>query len=132
MAHTHTTDIAADHGSDQRAKPEYDDINVTVVVMVGIISTIVTFLIVAAVQGMAYRMENTFLRAANTEFRTDVAAETVAAQKALLDGGEGGAKLPINQAMDLVVSKFGNGDAKTSATGVAAEGEEVAGTPAIH
>jgi hypothetical protein len=132
MAQTHATNIAStDHGSSERVRPQYDDINVTVVVMVGIISAIVTFLIVVAVQGMAYRMEDTFLRAANSEFRKDVAAETVAAQKALLDGGEGGAKVPIEKAMELVVGKYSKGGTSEPAVGSAGSHGE-AGTSDGH
>jgi len=130
MAHSHTTDIAsAAHGSSGRAKPQYDDINVTVVIMVGIISAIVTFLTVISVQGMAYRLESTYLRAANNEFRRDVAAETIAAQKATLEGGEGGAVVPISQAMDLVVAKYSKSG---SADHPAAPAGETTGEAAIH
>jgi hypothetical protein len=111
MAHSHSH-AEAGHGSGHggRTRPAYDDINISVLVMVGLVSAIVTFLIIAAVQGLAYRMEDTFQKASNRDVRAakEIRA-AIAGQRALLDGGDLGAKVPINEAMDRVVERFAAG-----------------------
>lgn len=107
----------AGHGTShsERARPVYDDINIPILVMVGLVSAIVTFLIIAAVQGLAYRMEDSFQRASNIDVRGAKArSDMIDGQKSLLVGGELGAKVPIDQAMDRVVERYSAGRATTA------------------
>jgi hypothetical protein len=118
MAHS-PSHADSGHGTAQggRAKPSYDDINVPILVMVGLVSTIVTFLIIATVQGLAYRMGDSFQKASNIDVRGAKAVrDLIDSQKALLAGGELGAKVPIDQAMDRVVERFSAGRATTAAS----------------
>ncbi len=118
MAHTHShADTGHGTAQDGRAKPSYDDINVPILVMVGLVSAIVTFLIIAAVQGLAYRMEDSFQRASNIDVRgAEEVRKMIAGQKDLLAGGERGAKVPIDQAMDRMVERYSVGRATTAAS----------------
>lgn len=115
MPHNPATESA--HGSESavRVRPSYEDINVTVLVMVGLVSTIVTFLIIVTVQGLAYRMESSFLRDAGSVYTMETAEqirqEAMKAQKELLLGGSaaGAAKVPIDEAMKRVVERYSAG-----------------------
>ena len=51
-------EITDTHG--ERTKPRYDDVNVPVVFLIGIISAIVTFLTIMFVQGLYYHWQATF------------------------------------------------------------------------
>ena len=93
--------------SGERAKPSYDDINVSILVLIGVISTIVTVLIVAAVQGMAYRMDNAYLRTTNQVFSVDPARQKIDERLMSLEKGEG-AKMPLPAAASRVLRKYGN------------------------
>ncbi len=132
MAHTQTSEaVHAEGHASGRQRPVYDDINVSVLVLVGIISTIVTFLIIAFVQGLAYHMENSYLRAtASDNYSLVTSADVIKKQKNLLDGSEGGAAVPINQAMDLVVREYSKNQAGAESPGNAAAGAQ--GQPAAE
>ena len=86
--------------------PSYDDINTPVVVLVGLISALVTLLIIMFVQGMCYHWQNNYLNERTTSAVNMPANQQIAKQKATLEGGDG--VVPIETAMQEVISKFGN------------------------
>lgn len=83
--------------------PSYDDINTPVILMVGFISAVVTFLIIALVQGMAYHWEKSYLR--KQEVVAWPSAKQIAEQQEILQGGDG--ILPIEDAMAKVIEQYG-------------------------
>lgn len=133
MTSSHSPDASAAAASAATPdRPRYDDINVSVLVLVGIISAIVTFLIIVTVQGLAYRMESSFQKSAASLYELNTGnsvKKMIEEQKALLFGGsgEGAARVPIDQAMDRVVEKYA---AATPAAADAAKPTEGAEVPA--
>lgn len=97
--HTETsgTDVAA-------TGPSYDDVNTPVIFMVAFISAALTFLVIALVQGMSYQWEKAYLK--KMEVVSVPAAEEVAAQKKVLEGGDG--IVPIKDAMAKVIEQYGD------------------------
>lgn len=95
------------HGDEHHApqKPRYDDVNVPVIILVGFISAIVTFLTIAFVQGMCYHWQNSKIKARSTETVNVPAREEIASQKAILDGGDG--TISIEDAMKQVIDEYG-------------------------
>ncbi len=83
--------------------PSYDDVNTPVIFMVAFISAALTFLVIALVQGMSYHWEKAYLK--KIEVIAAPAAEKVADQKKVLEGGEG--IVPIKEAMAQVIEKYG-------------------------
>ncbi|MEM7453046.1 MAG: hypothetical protein AAF456_01710 [Planctomycetota bacterium] len=100
-----TTTTEHESGDDGHGKPRYDDINTPVVVLVGVLSTIVTIAIIAAVQGLCYQWESSELNEKSVV--NWPAAQQVAEQKAMLDGGED--TISIEDAMEKVVAAYGAG-----------------------
>ena len=86
--------------------PSYDDINTPVVVLVGLISALVTLLIIMFVQGMCYHWQNNYLTERTTSAASMPANQQIAKQKSVLEGGDG--VVPIETAMQEVITKFGN------------------------
>ena len=85
--------------------PSYDDINTPVIVVVGLISALVTLLIIMFVQGMCYHWQNNYLTQRSTSAINMPANKQIAEQKAELEGGEG--VVPIENAMQNIISKYG-------------------------
>jgi hypothetical protein len=116
---------SADHSEEERSgRPQYDDVNTGVILMVGLISAIVTFLIIGFVQGLAYRWEAYFNQSRVEIVNQTVKAE-VEAQKATLnstngpDGQPVAGRLTIEEAMKRAYEKFKQPSAndKTSNSG---------------
>ena len=102
MAENTTTTNDHESGDHGHGKPSYDDINTPVVVLVGILSTIVTIAIIAAVQGLCYQWESSELREKSVV--SWPAAQQVAEQKAMLEGGED--TIAIEEAMEKVIAEY--------------------------
>ena len=92
-------------------KPHYDDVNVPSVVTLGVISAVVTYIIIVFVQGLYYQWEASQI--AEKEYGIPVvAAKAIALQKESLTGylesKEGAYKksIPIEQAMLVVVDEL--------------------------
>ena len=85
--------------------PSYDDINTPVVIIVGLISALVTLLIIMLVQGMCYHWQNNYLIERSTSAVNMPANKKIAEQKAVLEGGDG--VVPIEEAMQNVISRYG-------------------------
>lgn len=84
--------------------PSYDDINTPVVVLVGLISALLTLLIIMFVQGMCYHWQNSYLTERSTSAANMPANQQIESQKAALE--DGGA-VSIEEAMQKVVAKYG-------------------------
>ena len=85
--------------------PSYDDVNTPVVVLVGLISALVTLLVIMFVQGMCYHWQNSYLTQRATSSFNMPANQQIERQKATLEGGDG--VVPIEEAMQEVVAKYG-------------------------
>lgn len=107
-SHAHSATAGHDLSHGGRPRPVYDDVNVPVLIMIGIVSAIVTFLIVAGVQGLAYRMESRFEQFNNRNYTAGAKAirDIIESQRSLLQGGESGAKIPIGTAMEQTVARY--------------------------
>lgn len=84
-------------------KPSYDDVNTSAIFLVGIISAIVTILIISVVQGLCYHWQSSVSAEQNKKY--NLVKPIIDGQKKILEGGEG--VLPITEAMDRVVAKYG-------------------------
>ncbi len=87
-------------------KPSYDDVNTTAVYMVGIISAILTVVIIAVVQGFTYQMINRTTAKKDEKYHELWVAPVIQEQRQHLQGDEKGT-IPIAEAMKLVVEEFG-------------------------
>ena len=87
-------------------KPSYDDINTSLIVMVGIISAIVTYLSVVVVQALTYQMDMNLIRQRSYGMQYVKSAEAIYAQQEKLQGDPATHKLPIEQAMAETVAHF--------------------------
>lgn len=85
--------------------PSYEDINVPVVLLVGVISIILSFLTIWFVQGVYYHWQSSKIKARSTEVVNMPARVEIDAQKAVLNGGEG--ITSIDDAIQKVVDEFG-------------------------
>ena len=99
----HTAHVATDAGD---AKPSYDDINTSLIIMVGIISAIVTYLSVVVVQALTYQMDMNMIRERSHEMQFVKSVEAINAQQAKLIADPASNRLSIEQAMTETVSEF--------------------------
>ena len=86
-------------------KPSYDDINTPVIILVGIVSALVTFLTIALVQGMCYQWQNSKILERSTDVVDMPAKIYIDEQKKILAGGEG--VVSIDDAMKTVIKEYG-------------------------
>lgn len=117
-SHSTVTD-AHDHDASGHAKPSYDDVNIPVLFMVVIISALITALIVAFVQGLAYRWENYYIREQVYGRGNRAVTEIIEGQKNNLANVEGKpGQVAIEEAKNRVIRAFGG----ESAAGNAVQG----------
>ncbi len=103
----HGSHTAAHTATDAgNAKPSYDDINTSLVVMVGIISGIVTYLSVVVVQALTYQMDMNMIRERSHGMQFVKSVEAINAQQAKLIADPASNRLSIEQAMAETVSQF--------------------------
>ncbi len=114
MTTPHSTSIDAhEHGGHEpvgggRSKPSYDDVNVPVLFLVVVISALITALIVAFVQGLAYRWENYYTREQVYGRGNRALTEIIDGQKANLTNADSlPGRISIEQAKEKVLSTFG-------------------------
>ena len=100
----------AAHDSHEHEKPSYDDINATAIIIVGLISALFTFLIIAFVQGLYYQWNNSYVRERSTETVNKPVVTLINKQKAMLDGNEEAGTIPIEEAMEKALAKFGSSE----------------------
>jgi hypothetical protein len=98
---------ASGHGD----KPRYDDLNTPVILLVGVISAIVTFLTIAFVQGLCYQWQNVYLRARQYDYVNGPIQELVDSQKQRLTGTAPDT-ISIEDSMKQVVADYGHKSAK--------------------
>jgi hypothetical protein len=98
----HTTPAVIDD-----ARPHYEDINTPVIFLLTAISAIVTYALIAAVQGLYFQWKNAELERVNA--RSVSAATTFLAQeKSLLETGSEERRIkPIRESMEKVVQQWG-------------------------
>lgn len=85
--------------------PSYDDVNTSVILFVGVISAVVTLLIIFFVQGLTYRWQNSFGALQRVNSDTIEANQQIEAQRAQLEGGEG--TVSIDTAIQKVIAQYG-------------------------
>lgn len=98
----------AGHGPAEagHAKPRYDDINTPLIIMVGIISAILTYLSVVVVQGMTYQMDMNLIRQRSYGMQFEKSAQAIEAQKEMLHPDPARQRPGIDQAMSETVAQF--------------------------
>lgn len=98
---------AHSHGDHHLAdKPSYDDIKTPVVIFVGIVSAILTYLIVVVVQGLTYQMQMDLVRKRSYDVEHLKSVRAIDDQKRLLLADESKERLSIEQAMDQTLAHF--------------------------
>jgi hypothetical protein len=98
---------SAEHNHSVSTKPSYDDVNTTAVYMVGIISAILTIVIISVVQGFTYQMMDGVASKKADKYHELWVAPVIKEQKEHLEGGDG--ITPISATMQLVEQKYGKG-----------------------
>ena len=82
----HSTDETATDGGG-RQRPSYDDVNIPVVILVGVISMVLTFVTIWFVEGLYYQWNNSMI--SSVQYKTNsLADQTINEQKELLNGDE--------------------------------------------
>jgi len=104
LEHDSSSSVETDESSQSGAS--YDDANVPVIVMVGVISAIVTIASIFFVQGLYYQWLNSYVRDRSYDYVNEPVREIVEGQKALLSGEQAGIK-SIDETIQEVVEKFG-------------------------
>jgi hypothetical protein len=97
-----------DHGSHGAGhlKPSYDDINTSLIVMVGIVSAIVTYLSVVVVQALTYQMDMNMVRQRSHGMLYVKSVEAIDAQQLQLQADPAIQRIGIDQAMAETVAHF--------------------------
>ena len=101
--HSSTHGDAA-HGSP--SKPSYDDINTSLVVTVGIISAIVTYLSVVVVKALTYQMDMNMIRSRSYDTQYAKSIDAINEQKKGLAANPEIKRLSIEQAMAETVTAY--------------------------
>lgn len=103
-----TTDTHSDSAHDSHhEKPSYDDINTPAIIIVGLISALFTFLIIAFVQGLYYQWNNSYVRERSTDYVNKPVKKIIDAQKQALDGNPEAGTISIEEAMNKVLAEYG-------------------------
>lgn len=104
-----THDDPSNEGTNERQRPSYDDVNVPVVVLVGIVSMVLTFVTIWFVEGVYYQWKNGLVTTERpTEVEYTIQKEVIDKQRAQLDGVAAMKITPFNTVIDTVVAEFNN------------------------
>ena len=95
------------HAGHGHAKPRYDDINIGVVLLIGAISAIVTFLLIAFLQGLWGNWNNSVVRERSYDTVNQAQVDIIDSQQAKLAGVPEAGVISIDQAIDEVVAAYG-------------------------
>lgn len=109
MTETTTTEMHSSPSTQgtSAGRPYYDDVDNTTILMVGICSAIITVIIVAISQGLAYRWERSY-KSDRLQIRTHQAIDdAIKAQKGILDSAEGEGRVTIDDAIRQVLKEYG-------------------------
>ncbi len=101
--HSDTATGAASH------RPFYDDVDNTTILMVGICSAIITVIIVAVAQGLAYRWEHSMFGDRLQSSTYEAINQAIEAQKSNIEIADGEGRMTISEAMAKVVQEYGRG-----------------------
>jgi hypothetical protein len=109
--HSHGHSDSSHAAGEASNRPQYDDINTGTIILVGLISAIVTFLIIGFVQGLAYRWQAHFeqqrIEAVNQKVRAEVEAQrSILATVTNKDGQAIPGRITIEEAKKQVLEKF--------------------------
>ena len=94
------------HGGKQR--PSYDDVNIPVVILVGVISMVLTFVTIWFVEGVYYQWKNNVVLERSYEIDNTIQSATIARQTKMLEGVEERNISSLDSVIDGVVSQFKN------------------------
>lgn len=108
----HHASDTAHSGHHESARPSYDDINIGVVILIGVISTAVTLATIWFVEGIYHHWHNGLVRERNFDVTNPIQAEIINKQKMVLDGDAERGIASLESVIPAVIDKFGN---KTSA-----------------
>lgn len=97
----------AGHGSP--ARPAYDDINVPVVILIGVISTVITLVTIWFVEGIYHRWNNSFVRTVNYEVANFTQTGIVNQQKRLLEGDADKGVASLDSVIPAIVERYNKG-----------------------
>ena len=100
-----TSNTVEDGHQDDR--PRYDDINTGVIFLIGVITTIVTIITIAFVQGLTYHWESKLQEETSYEVVDTPAKAEVDSQKAKLQYDPKTGAISIEDAMNRVLDQFG-------------------------
>lgn len=92
-----------------RTTPTYDDINTSLILMVGIASAIITYLSVVVVQGLTYQMDMNMIRQRSHGAQYTKSVDTIVKQQESLQANPEIKRLSIEQAMSETVAKYAAG-----------------------
>jgi hypothetical protein len=92
--------------------PQYDDINIPLVVMVGLVSAIVTIVTIFFVQGLCYQWQNSFIRERSFDTVNQSVVAIIEGQKKLLNGDPEKEIKPLQQSIDEVLESYGTRESK--------------------
>ena len=104
---------AGSAGHQGHERPSYDDINTPVIVLVGVISALVTFLTIAFVEGLSYHWKNRLVMESDRVVNTRQ-VKIIDDQKAKLAGDPQTGVLSLEEVLDEVIAKYNNQDGKQS------------------
>lgn len=129
MSATQTTTDAHATGDASAAstKPSYDDINVGVVLLIGVISAVLTLFVIWFVEGLYYRWESSLVRERNYDVTNPRQVDTLNAQKALVTQGDAEQGIAsLASVADAVVEQYKHAES-SSEGGAAAHGDDHGG-----
>ena len=93
-----------------RPRPSYDDVNVPVVFLVGVISMILTFVTIWFVEGIYYQWKNGLVEQRSYEVSNTLQQETINRQKNVLQGDAEQGITSLDSVIDGVVERYENQD----------------------
>jgi hypothetical protein len=106
------TDHNPHHSAAGPAAPHYHDINTSLIVTVGIVSAIITYLSVVLVQGLTYQLDMNMIRQRSHDVQYTKSVELQNNQKRGLEANADLQRISIDQAMAETVTAFSNPSAQ--------------------
>jgi hypothetical protein len=95
----------AGHGGHER--PSYDDVNVPVIFLVGLISMILTFVLIWFIEGVYYRWSGGLVTQRTYEVTNTVQKQEIENQEAVVENGDADRNISsLESVMDDVVQRF--------------------------
>lgn len=98
----------------ERQRPSYDDVNVPVVILVGIVSMVLTFVTIWFVEGIYYQWKDGVVTTQNYEVENTIQKTTINQQKSQLEGVTEEGIVPFDSVIEIVVSEYDNSQPTTA------------------